>query len=195
MRKNFLSLIICLLILGLISGCGKPSDNSTIKLNWSNLNISLGDNNYQYPLKPIDFINNDWIASSANDEQTLNKIISSNDNYNFIVLKNDGLLMQMFVDNKVPNISVKDSNIVSLSIEKETSDPSTSFEVDEFKLGSIATQSDIESKFGTENYEILSDENNYTYHYYKTLNNLKVELEIITNIKTNEITKISLSGN
>lgn len=102
--------------------------------------------------------------------------------------------MQIFVDDKVPNISVKDSNIINFSVEKETTNHSTSFEVDGFKLGSIATQSDIESNFGKKNYELLSDENYYIYHYFKTVDNLRIQLEIVTDIKTNEIVKISLAN-
>jgi len=198
-KKFFLSLIGCLLILGLSAGCNKTSNNqseivSEAKLNWETLNISLDDNNYQYPLKVADFIENDWIAFSSNDEQTLNKTISSNDGYNFVTLKNGGLLMYIYVDNQVPNIIVKNSNIVSFSISKEEENLSASFEVDGFKVGSIANQSEIESSFGTKNYEMLEDEMYYTYHYFKTLNNAKVQLEIITNKKTNEIIKISLSN-
>lgn len=196
-KKIFLSLICGLLVLGLSTGCEKTSENpseilSEVKLNWSELKINLDDNSYQYPFKVSNFNDNGWLAFSSEDEKTLTKTISSNDGYNYVTLKNGGLLMHIYVDNKVSNISVKDSNIVNFSVEKESSNYSTSFEVDGFKLGYVATQSDIESKFGTKNYEILSDENYYTYHYYKTVNNLRVQLEIMTDIKTNEITKISL---
>ena len=199
-KKIFLGLICCLLVLGVFTGCGKTSNDSPVdilsenKLNWTSLNISLDDNNYQYPLRVVNFIENGWIAFSSEDEQKLNKMVESNDGYNFVTLKKGGLLVYIYVDNQVSNISVRDSNVVNFSISKEVENCSTSFEVDGFKVGSVATKSEIESKFGIKNYEILSDEKFYTYHYYKELDNLKVQLEIVTNIKTNEIIKISLSN-
>jgi len=196
-KRPFWGLICGLLVLVLVTGCSKMNDDSvkilsSVKINWSDLKISFDDADSGYPLKVSDFIDNGWNVSSDDDEQTLNKIIKSDEGYNYLTLKNGGLLMNVYVDNRVADISVKDANIVNFTVKKESSNNSTSFEVDGFKLGSIATDSDIKSGFGTENYEILSGDDYYTYHYYKVVNDLNIQLEIVTKIKTNEITQISL---
>lgn len=205
MKKILLGLLCTVLVMGIV-GCGTTNvgnddSNNNVETNnsyseddWANLAFSMNDQSYKYPYKISDFIENGFVAQNSEFSSIVNGTVKSaiNKGYNYAVLKQDNILINVYFDTTSTNVLVSEADIIRLEIETTNIDNEVNFEFYELKFG--ASLEKIEQLFGTKNYELLSDDNSYTCRYFKKLNNNKTAtLELQINKTKNKLDKLSIN--
>lgn len=205
MKKILLGLLCTVLVMGIV-GCGTTNvgnddSNNNVETNnsyseddWANLAFSMNEKSYRYPYKISDFQDNGFVAQSPDFASIVNGTVKSaiNKGYNYAVLKQDNILINVYFDTTSTNVLVSEANVIRLEIENSNIDNEVNFEFYGLKFG--ASLEKTEQLFGTKNYELLSDDNNYTCRYFKKLNNNKTAtLELQINKTKNKLDKLSIN--
>lgn len=206
MKEKIIFSLICIgLIVGFITGCGnnsnkkseeinhKDNENMPEIINWTTLVMIINENRYKYPYKISDFINNGWDTQSTEFNDIINGTINNaiTNGYNYISIKQKNIKINAYFDTTNTNDKVLNSTIIRLEIES-LNDDNNSLDFYGIKFGS--NKEEIEKVFGTKNYEILSDNSNYTYHYFsKTLDDKNITLELQINKTKNKLEKLSIN--
>lgn len=169
------------------------NEDKISQVDWTDLEITLNGKQYKYPFKVSNFITNGWVSESSEYEDLLNNTVSNSisKGYNYVVIKQNELLMTVYFDTTTTDTKILEANVMRLEIEN-TNDTNNNFDFYGLKFGTNEEQ--IENLFGTKNYEVLSDETNYTYRYFDKLeNNLTATLELQVNIEKDKLDKFIIS--
>ena len=170
------------------------NDSVVSQVDWTELEITMNGKQYKYPFKVSDFITNGWVSESTEYEDLLNNSISYSisKGYNFVVIRQNELLMTVYFDTNATNTKVSESDILRFEIVNTGVSDNNNFDFYGLKFG--AKEEQIKNLFGTKNYEVLEEDTNYTYRYFDTLeNNLTVTLELQVNIEKDILDKFIVS--
>lgn len=202
-KKLFLSLLCVTTIVGLLTGCENNSNLKNEEINqnnenisgiidWTGLEITINENHYKYAYKISDFINNGWNTQSTEFNDIINGTINNaiTNGYNYISIKQKNIKINAYFDTTNTNDKVLNSTIIRLEIENLNNDNSS---LDFYGINFGSNKEEIEKVFGRKNYEVLSDNSNYTYLYFsKTLDEKNITLELQIDINKNQLNKLSI---
>lgn len=173
------------------------------KVDWSKLDFTINEIEYNFPLKVANFIDNGWIAESSDVEEILNKIIDEDFlpredgilyiGFNSVYLKQNGLSMMVIFDTNITNIKVLEANVTYFEIAKKNDTTKDNFNF--YGINFNSTEDEVKELLGTKNYSssYLSDDF-YTYTYNNQMGDSTLDqLILVFDKKTNKVVKFGIS--